>query len=268
MRNRIKYSQNFIKDINLITKLVNKSSIDKNDIVVEIGAGEGIITSVLSNYAKSVVAYEIDENYVKKLSSKFNNTPNVELRHENFLNADLPNIPYKVFSNIPFNMTADIMKKLFLTNDPPSDSFLILQIEAAMRFIGKPVNVKNSLQAVLIYPWFEIEIIHEFNSNDFFPKPNVKIVLINVKKRNPSLIMSAKKQNYYDFIAYTYTQHKPKLPGNATQSELGLNEWIKLFKENKNQVIKGSYKKLIRQQENIEKIHRTRVDKSWRDFDK
>lgn len=274
MKNRIRYSQNFIKDINLVTRLINQSLINKNDTVIEIGAGDGIITSILKNYARDVIAYEIDQNYFARLTNKFENIPNIHFEPGDFLRAPLPNFPYKVFSNVPFYMTADVMKKLFLSKTPPMDSFLILQREAALKYIGKPFDTKNSLQAVLIYPRFEIKITHEFNQNDFSPTPNVKIILINIKRRNSSLIEDADKENYYDFVAYAYGQYKPKLPGNVTQSELALDDWIKFFKEyaktqtGKLKEIKGSYGKLVQQQRNLEKIHRTRVDKKWRNFSK
>lgn len=265
MRNRIKYSQNFIKDINLVQKLVSQSSIDKTDTVVEIGAGDGIITSILANHAKNIIAYEIDQNCFARLASKFKNTSNIQVKNNNFLTIENPEVPYKIFSNIPFNITANIMKKLFLSDSSPSDAFLILQREAALKFIGKPFDIKNSFMAVLIHPWFESKVIYEFNANDFFPRPNVKIILVNIKKRETPLIEKTDKENYFDFVAHTYNQFKPKLPGGVTQSELSFDNWIRIFKERLKE-FKGAYSKLLNQQKDIEKIHRTRVDNKWRDF--
>ncbi len=272
MRDRIKYSQNFIKDNNLVNKLVKISSINKDDTVVEIGAGDGIITSVLINNVKNVIAYEIDKDYFVKLTNKFIHTPNIQLKNEDFLNSTLPDFPYKVFSNIPFNLTANIMKKIFFSKNSPSDSFLILQKEAAAKFVGKPLDTKNSLLAILIHPWFESKTVYEFEPNDFFPKPNVKIILVNIKKRTIPLIEN--KDDYFDFVTYIYGQYKPKLPHGVTQSELNFEEWIKIFEEYEKSIpekikdVKGSYARLLQQQESIEKIHRTRIDKEWKTFRK
>lgn len=107
MRKRILYSQNFLKDRGLISKLINKSLLDKEDIVYEIGAGEGIITEQLLKYCKKVVAFEIDKNLYNKLKNKYSIFSNLELCFGNFLEYSLPDFDYKLFSNIPFRITAE-----------------------------------------------------------------------------------------------------------------------------------------------------------------
>lgn len=118
MRNRIKYSQNFLRNSELVKSLINKTGISRSDIVYEIGVGEGIITKELLKKARKVVAFEIDRNFFNKLSQKFQNEKSLELRLEDFLVGDLPNYPYKIFSNIPFNITSAIIKKLTLESNP------------------------------------------------------------------------------------------------------------------------------------------------------
>lgn len=259
MRNRIKYSQNFLKDFNLVNKLISLAKLTKFDFIVEIGAGNGIITSALSSRVKSVTTYEIDTSFFNQLKNKFEKS-NVKLVNKDFLDSKLPVAPYKVFSNIPFNITADIIRKLLLSDNSPIDTFLILQKEAALKFIGKPFDDKNSLIAVLLYPWFESKIIYKFSHIDFHPKPNVEIILANFKKREVPLIEIKDKENYFDFVAYIFNQYKPKMPGNMTQGELDFNGWLKLFGQNLNQITKfrGTYKKLVVQQQTLEKINRTR----------
>ena len=71
MRNRIKYSQNFLVSNELVRSLIRKSSLSSDDIVFEIGAGEGIITQELLKKSKKVVAFELDRDLLNKLSEKF-----------------------------------------------------------------------------------------------------------------------------------------------------------------------------------------------------
>ena len=86
MRKSIKYSQNFIKDKNLVKKLIEISSINQDDIVYEIGAGLGTITSELVNHCKKVVAFEIDTNLSKRLKEKFaQQKEKVEIINTDFL---------------------------------------------------------------------------------------------------------------------------------------------------------------------------------------
>lgn len=281
MRNRIKYSQNFLTNTQLVENLVDKSSISSNDTVIEVGAGEGIITKALLKKAGKVIAFEVDNDFFRKLTQKFQNEKSLELKSEDFLESDLPNFPYKVFSNIPFNITSAIIKRLTLENNPPENSFLIVQKEAAAKFSGKPLDINNSQLSVILYPWFEFRLAYTFRSGDFFPRPRVDIVLLEIKKRDQPLIEDRNK--YEDFVTYTFNQPKPNItegllkimkvkPTNLKPSELNFEDWIDLFEsfltqpQNQQNIVKDSFSKQLKQQEKLEKINRTRVDKNWRKF--
>ena len=294
MRNRIKYSQNFLQNTELVKSLISKSSISKDDSVLEIGAGEGIITAELLNIAGKVTAFEVDKYFFDKMEKKFEGNTSLQLRLEDFLEVDLPSYPYKVFSNIPFNLTSAIIKKLTLGNNWPEDAYLIIQKEAAMKFAGKPLDNKNSQLSVLLYPWFEIKNICNFKPSDFHPRPNVQVVLIDIKKRQDSLVNLQKRQRYEDFVTFSFNQFKPNIveglsnvlgrqniitlakehgfSPEAKPSEIDFQNWINLFdnflkvSEKQQSVVKGSFSKQLKQQENIEKVNRTRIDKDWRKY--
>lgn len=294
MRKRIAYSQNFLKDRLLVASLLGKSSITKEDTVYEIGAGQGIITKELAQKAKKVIAFEIDQNLFNGLSQRFQDDKNVELRLGNFVSYTLPNYPYKVFSNIPFNITSTIIKKLTQAENPPSDTYLFIQEEASKKFIGKPYDIKNSQTAILLKPWFELGIFYEFKRNDFFPIPSVDTVLLRIKRIDEPLIESGKKALYQDFVVYTFNQFKPNiLDGLASifgkealfslskqlgfspkskPSELDFKHWLGLFDyfsdklTSKQGLVEGSLARLTEQQSKLEKINRTRTDNNWKQF--
>ena len=290
MRNRIKYSQNFLKSHELVRLLLVKSSINSDDVVCEIGAGEGIITQALSNKCRKVVAYEIDDNLFNNLKQKFDKNEVVDVRNQDFLKSSLPDHEYKVFSNIPFNLTAEIIKKLAFSKNPPTDSYLIVQKEAAKKFLGRQINVNNSLVSVLMQASFEMSVFYEFNRNDFIPRPMVDIVMIRLLKRDNPLINKELLGAYYDFVTYSFSQFAPnistglkkilssqsisniargnKFSNDAKPSEVPLEGWIELFSEFMRQgnkpVVSGTYKKLLSEQSRLEKVNRTRVDKNWK----
>lgn len=293
MRNRIAYSQNFLKDKGLVTKLIANTSLNDQDIVYEIGVGQGIITEQLLSKVKKVVAFEIDKNLYDKLSQRFNNQQSLELKLGNFLDYQLPDYPYKVFSNIPFNITSAIVKKLTTTSTPPTDTYLFVQKEAAKKFVGKPFDDKNSQLAVLLHPWFILDVVHKFKPNDFFPKPMIDIVLMRIEKRISPLIEIKDKKLYEDFIVYTFNQFKPNVIEGLSKviakdvmnrlanqlsfkptskpSELDYSHWQGLFNhlltgvdESHRQIVKGAFDKLHNQQQGLQKINRTRLDRNWK----
>lgn len=298
MRKRIQYSQNFLKSKKLIKGLIEKSSIGQDDIVYEIGAGQGIITNELVNYCKKVVAIEVDRNLYLKLKQRFErHSDKVELRLGNFIEYALPNQRYKIFSNIPFNITSDIIKKITLSNNSPIDSYLIVQKEAAKKFSGKPFASKNSLMSILIKARFEMEIFHNFNKSNFFPKPSVETVMLRIKKLKEPLVARNEIDLYNDFVTYTFSQFESnilkglsnvldkqvfeqlakdkKFSTSHKPSQLEVAHWLALFEtflqhsnETQKRQVRGSFKKLLEQQNKLQKIHRTRLDNSWRQHNK
>lgn len=294
MRKRIKYSQNFLKSKKLIKDLIEKSSIGRKDVVFEVGAGQGIITQELADYCGKVVAFEIDQNLYQKLKERFKaERGKIDLKSGDFLDCRLPGYGYKVFSNIPFNITSDVIKKLVFSKSPPLDTYLIVQKEAAEKFTGRPLDDKNSLMSILIKVQFKIEIFHEFKRSDFFPKPNVDTVMLRIKPIKKPRLSADEISLFYDFVTYAYGQFEPNVlrglsgvinkqrmrqaardgnfPTSSKPSQLEIEHWTALFQAfleqsggiQKNKV-RGSFKKLKTQQSKLQKIHRTRIDKAWK----
>ncbi len=289
-RASVKFSQNFTVNGPLVSDLVRQSSITPKDLVYEIGPGTGVITSELAKVSGQVVAIEIDKNLFDKLKIKLANSNKVEIQYGDFRTIPLPKQPYKVFSNIPFNITAPIIKKITESENPPEDTYLFVQIESADKFCGFSKETQASL---LLKPWFDLSIVYHFKKNDFRPIPNVDIVLLRIEKRNQPLVGLNDVQLYRDFIVYSFNQWKPtlkealksifsdtqftrlsndlKFSSKAKPTELSFNQWLGLFNFfikgmdlSKRAIVSGSENKLKAQQSKLDKIHRTRTDKNWK----
>jgi 23S rRNA (adenine-N6)-dimethyltransferase len=260
----IYYSQNFLQSRSLVEKLVRLSSIGKNDTVLDIGAGKGIITSELLKTAKRVISLELDNNLYTDLKNKFRNISNSNLVHENILYFKLPTNSFKVFSNIPFNITSDIIKKL-TSNCNFQEGFFIMQKEAARKFIGMPCDIKNSMVATLLKPWFELSIFWQFNRFDFSPTPNVDVVMLKIVRRCKPLINKNQEIDFRDFIVYTYT--RSKIAKLKIEEILVLYDVFKKTASSRQKMfISKEANRFLINQNNINKIHRTRIDPNWRKY--
>lgn len=187
-------SQNFLTDRRIIDRLLSRTDISDNDTVLEIGAGKGHITKALSKRAKTVVSYEIDGNLYEKLKPCL--AENVRLILGDFLKCKLPKPPYKVFANIPFSRTSEIMRKL-TAERLPEHIWLIMEKGAAKRFCGLPSENINSL---LLKPFFDVKISYYFNRTDFHPAPRKDVVLLELAKK-PADIPLSQKRDFSDFIS-------------------------------------------------------------------
>lgn len=286
----IKFSQNFTVNGPLISDLVRRSSITAEDIVYEIGPGTGSITNELAKVCSQVIATEIDKNLYEKLKAKFANQSNIQIIYGDFITSILPKQPFKVFSNIPFNITTSIIKKLTDSDNPPVDTYLFVQEESADKFCGISKETQSSL---LIKPWFDLSVVYHFKKTDFRPVPNVGIVLLRMARRIQPLVTANNKQFYKDFVVYSFNQWKPtlkeglksifsdiqftRLSNNlkfsikSKPTNLTFDQWLGLFiffingtDISKKALINGAESKLKAQQSKLDKIHRTRIDKNWK----
>jgi 23S rRNA (adenine-N6)-dimethyltransferase len=285
-REPICYTQNFLTNPRLIAHLLDQSSLTRDDMVYEIGPGKGSITAQLAQRCQRVVAIEKDPRLAALLLQRFAGWPQVSIQRADFLDYPLPRQPYKVFANIPFNITSAIVAKLASAANPPDDAYLAMQREAAALLLGQP---RESLRALLLKPWFEVEVVHRFQRSDFAPEPQVDVVMLRLRKRGPPLVSQQERQRFRDFVVYAFTMPQPSLPGtlktllsgpqikhisravgfaaDATPTALTFAQWLRLFACFQQQAsaqalraIAGSEQRLLRRQQRLQKIHRTRLE--------
>jgi 23S rRNA (adenine-N6)-dimethyltransferase len=278
------YSQNFLRDPHLVVHLIDLSSIGPDDTVVEIGPGKGIITDRLAQCCRRVIAIEKDRALADRLRCRYAAQPHVVIHTGDFLAFPLPESPYNVFASIPFSITHAIVTKLTGAPCPPQEACLIMQREAAEKFCGVP---HESLYAVLLKPWFDLDILYHFRRDDFHPAPRVDVVMLRLRKRGPPLLAPHERQLFRDFAAYGFTTRQPTLDRilrdilthrqrrqaakffaidfAATPSATPFHQWLQLFRyftqvanTQTIQRISGSEQRLRLNQARLHKVHRTR----------
>lgn len=196
-------SQNFITDRRLIHRIIRLARISPGDTVLEIGTGKGHLTEALCGKAGRVYSIEIDRKLYGCASKRLAQCSNVELVHGDFLKYHLPvKGDYKVFSNIPFFITTQIIEKLTRVSNPPREIWLVMEKGAAKRFMGIPRETEKSL--LLKVNW-NMETVYHFRREDFHPMPSVDSVLVHFsRKEMPDL-------NHEEYAAFQkFVEHSLK----------------------------------------------------------
>ena len=178
-------SQHFLKSPRLALVLIGHSNLKKRDLVVEIGAGSGVITSALSYRVRQVIAVEPDHVTAEKLREnlKKREIKNVTVVEKDFLEMELPEEPYKVFSNPPFHLSSAIVHKLIESENPPEAFYLILQKQFALKLLNTDRHYTSQLGLKLIQS-YNTKIKLPLRATDFTPPPAVPTVLFEAKKIN------------------------------------------------------------------------------------
>ncbi len=205
---QIRHSQNFLVNNKLVRQLVDDAEFSKRDTVIEIGPGKGIITRVLAKRVGHVIAIEKDEQLTHSLLRKESLPENVTLYSSDALTFPMPTTPYRVFANIPFRHTAAIVGKLTTGVAPPFDARLIVQREAAERFM---IGRETTMRAQQLAPFFDVEILHSFRSQDFSPSPGVECVLMRIsQKQHPDLPLETSRK-FGQLVEAVYSAWQPTL---------------------------------------------------------
>lgn len=196
MRN-FRLDQNFLGSPKLALFLIGHSNIKKRDLVIDIGAGSGVITSALAKRCKKVIAVEKDAETAKRLRENLarQNISNVEIFEGDFREMKLPDVPYKVFANPPFSLSAEVFYKLLNLENldgrickkegeaprRPEAIYLILQKQLALKLIITERHYTSQLGRLLTED-YATRIRLPLKPTDFTPPPKVPTVLFEAKK--------------------------------------------------------------------------------------
>ena len=188
-RAQLSNSQNFITNKKLIHRITHLSNISKKDTIIEIGTGKGHLTEALCQMGGSVCSVELDQKLYECARARLSPFSNLKLIQGDFLKYSLPaKGNYKVFANIPYFITTQIIEKLTDNANPATDIWLIMEKGAAKRFTGITEETEKSL--LLKVNW-EMKILYYFRREDFHPMPSVDSVLVHfARKVSPDLTKS------------------------------------------------------------------------------
>lgn len=225
-------SQNFLRKPSLVKTLAGHSNLKKTDTVYDIGAGSGIISSVLAERCSRVIAVEHDTRMITTLRDNVAKFDNVEVVIGDALTFALPDDEYKVFANIPFHLSSPIVRRLTETANPPSAIYLIVQKQFAQKLLIGDYSFTGLLGA-FIAPLFEVRIRYKLDRTDFWPHPAVDTVFIELLRRKSPLLPSTDMPRYRAFVEQCFSRQKYFATlgvGDVKPSEMTAEQWLKLFK--------------------------------------
>lgn len=180
-KRRIELGQHHLLDNRIISEIIQASNISKEDVVLELGTGNGHLTRQLSDYAKWVYSYEIDHRFYKTAKKNCFNRTNVKIYNLDLLEFELQN--FDVFiSNIPYSRSKEVVKWLCLKKF--RKAVIMVQDEFATKLLSHPGGKKFSAISVIAQYCFRLESLMEVPPDAFFPTPRVRSRIIRITPRN------------------------------------------------------------------------------------
>jgi 16S rRNA (adenine1518-N6/adenine1519-N6)-dimethyltransferase len=202
MKEEVKLDQHFLLDKKILERIVKLSKPNKKDIILEIGAGKGDLTNILSQKVKKVYAIEKDKELftkLKKLEKK-----NVELVLGNALKIEFPEL-IKIVSNIPYSISEPLIQKL-IYYDFELGIFLVPE-----NFSKILIGEKRTKLSLIVETFFEVSLYDKVNPEVFSPEPKVYSRII---------VLKPKKPNFKELIFQEFLKQKDKKVKNALREAI------------------------------------------------
>jgi 23S rRNA (adenine-N6)-dimethyltransferase len=240
-------SQNFLVDRRAIDTLVDGSGVADGDLVIDIGAGNGLISQALARRGADVVAIERDPALADRLRAKFATWPAVTVVEADVLTTPLPSEPFRVVANIPFGITTKILRRLLEDGGRLIRADVIVQAEVARK---RGTGGRGTLLNACWEPWFEFATGARIPATAFRPRPRVDAAVLIVARRDPPLLDAASRRDYTAFVTAAFEGAHPTvasalaLPRSrfvtlatelgfgvaALPSQLDVHQWVALFR--------------------------------------
>jgi 23S rRNA (adenine-N6)-dimethyltransferase len=212
--------QHFLRSRTVAQELVEQAGIGQSDLVVEIGAGTGRLTTPLAERARSVWAIESDPDLAARLGRRFAHHTNVLVLHADARTVALPRSDYRAFGNLPFGVTTDLLRRLL---DDPALTHLdaIVQYEVAR----KRAAVWPSTQLSTTWaPWWRSCLVRRLPAAAFAPPPSVDAGVLSVRRQDPPLLPHADRRAFARLVRSGF-RGSPRPVRLALRGILGRGEW-------------------------------------------
>ena len=215
-----KWGQHFLVDSCIAQKEVVYADISHNDTVLEIGPGKGILTKLIAERAKKVIAIEIDRKLAEYLRTIL--PMNVEIINADVMKLDLSEYQFnKVVSNLPFEISSPVTFKL-LEESSFSKAVLIYQKEFARRLVAKPNSKDYSRISVVIDYKAKVRILDTVPRDAFRPVPKVDGAIVEIIPRDKPAFHVDDENFFYEFLKKCFS-YRRKTIGAIIRKEYGIH---------------------------------------------
>jgi len=195
--------------------------IEKGERILEIGAGEGVLTEELCNRGAEVIAIEKDRDLAEFLKSRFAAVPEITIIEDDFLDTDLSKFvrsgeKLRIAGNIPYNITSPILFKIMESRSIVRDVYVMVQQEVGERLVSSPGSKKYGIPTVLFNQFADVKKLFFVGKNNFFPVPAVDSVVIRIEFLQEARFTLKNEEFFYKLVRKTFGHRRKMLRNTLT----------------------------------------------------
>lgn len=199
--------QNFIVDLDFLHRMISYAQISGEEVVLEVGAGLGFLTKLLSKKCREVIAVEVDPKLASVLRKCLSNTENVTILQGDILELSVPRFS-KVVSTPPYSISSPLL--FWLLDRDFECAVLTFQRDFAERLVAEPKSKDYGRLTVTTYRRAFVELLDYVPRLAFWPPPKVESVIVRLKPRKAPF--SVKDENILsEMLRVLFTQKNRKI---------------------------------------------------------
>lgn len=222
-----RWGQNFLKDKNIVTKIIEIADLHQNDSVLEIGPGQGILTEAMAKEAREVIAVEIDKKLTALLTERLKDYKNVKIIQGDFLKIDLSTLNLKadtkVVGNLPYYITTPIIMKLLETPGNITRIVVMVQKEVAERIVATSGNKNYGILSIIVQYFADVCLARNISKKVFFPEPKVSSSILKIDIRKKPRIKVKDEKLFFKVVKGAFSQRR-KILINCLSPSLDLDK--------------------------------------------
>jgi 16S rRNA (adenine1518-N6/adenine1519-N6)-dimethyltransferase len=204
--------QHWLGDAGALRAMVEAAEVGEDELVLEIGPGQGALTAELAKREAHIHAIEYDESLIPALQKRFENLPSTRFYVEHgdirtFDFGNLAGLPYKIVANIPYYLTANLMRRLTDPATPkPNVAALLMQQEVAERIAARPGQM--AFLSVVAQFYYQVSLGRVVRAELFSPPPKVDSQILILKLRSQPLFPDVDPKQFFGLAKAGFVQRR------------------------------------------------------------
>ncbi len=209
--------QVFLKSEKIKRKILESMNLTKEDIVFEIGAGRGELTSKLIEKVKFIYAVEIDPTLCKILEEKFKEVKNIKIINGDILKLNFEEIykectlPIILFGNLPFHISTPLLMKLIQERKFIKEGYFTLQKEVALKIKAKENTKTYGFLSCYFNVFCDVKMLFFIEKRNFSPIPEVDSAFLYFKFYEKPKFFLKDEKKYLKFLRLCFNQRRKKI---------------------------------------------------------
>jgi 16S rRNA (adenine1518-N6/adenine1519-N6)-dimethyltransferase len=207
MQPKKQWGQNFLRNRGAVDRIVAAIEPDADDVILEIGPGEGVLTEKLAELPNALTAIEIDPELFARLRERFGDR--IDLRLEDAVEAPLPSSPYRAVGNLPYNVGTAILRRVVADSNCRRAVFM-LQKEVADRIVAKAGDDAYGFLTLYVRLYAKARTLMTLDPGSFHPRPKVRSAVVVLDPDRKSFV----SPDLIDLISHAFRMRRKKLVNN------------------------------------------------------